>query len=126
MSNDFVETSHNRRLVRWLTCLMFFTFAMTTDAVGSVIPRIIEEFALSMTAAGGFHYATMGGIAAGALLLSDAYESPRAGFILATGFALLLSVGLVANWALDPTRRRLETADREDYSSALAEPSRAP
>ena len=42
----------NARLVRWLTCLMFFTFAMTTDAVGSVIPRIIAEYSLSMTAAG--------------------------------------------------------------------------
>jgi fucose permease len=48
---------------------MFFMFAMTTDAVGSVIPRIIAEFELSMTAGGAFHYATMGGIAAGALLL---------------------------------------------------------
>jgi len=36
---------------------MFLTFAMTTDAVGSVIPRIIEEFRLSMKAAGAFHYA---------------------------------------------------------------------
>lgn len=69
MIDDSNENARNRLLVRWLTCLMFFTFAMTTDAVGSVIPRIIEEFALSMTAAGGFHYATMGGIAAGALLL---------------------------------------------------------
>lgn len=59
----------NVRLVRWLTCLMFFTFAMTTDAVGSVIPRIIAEYGLSMTAAGAFQYATMLGIAAGALLL---------------------------------------------------------
>jgi len=59
----------NARLVRWLTCLMFFTFAMTTDAVGSVIPRIIAEYGLSMTAAGAFQYATMLGIAAGALLL---------------------------------------------------------
>lgn len=57
------------RMVRWLTCLMFFTFAMTTDAVGSVIPRIIAEYGLSMTAAGAFQYATMVGIAAGALLL---------------------------------------------------------
>jgi fucose permease len=69
MTHDSSENCRNRRLVRWLTCLMFFTFAMTTDAVGSVIPRIIEEFALSMTAAGAFHYATMVGIAAGALLL---------------------------------------------------------
>jgi fucose permease len=57
------------RLVRLLTCLMFFTFAMTTDAVGSVIPKLIEEHGLSMTAAGAFQYASMGGIAVGALLL---------------------------------------------------------
>src|SRR6266481_3471983 len=56
-------------LIRALTCLMFLTFAMTTDAVGSVIPRIIEEFRLSMKAAGAFHYAPMSAIAAGALLL---------------------------------------------------------
>src|SRR3954466_14535665 len=62
-------SARNARLVRWLTCLMFFTFAMTTDAVGSVIPAIIAEFRLSMTAAGSFQYATMAGIAIGALLL---------------------------------------------------------
>lgn len=56
-------------LARLLTCLMFFTFAMTTDAVGSVIPRVIEEYRLSMTAASAFQYATMLGIATGALLL---------------------------------------------------------
>jgi fucose permease len=48
---------------------MFFTFAMTTDAVGSVIPKIIEEFALNLTSASAFQYATMAGIAGGALLL---------------------------------------------------------
>jgi len=57
------------RATRWLTCLMFFTFAMTTDAVGSVIPSVIREYRLSLTAAGAFQYATMAGIAAGALLL---------------------------------------------------------
>jgi MFS transporter, DHA1 family, quinolone resistance protein len=62
-------TSHNLRMARWLTCLMFFTFAMTTDAVGSVIPRLISEYGLSMTAAGSFQYATMLGIAIGALML---------------------------------------------------------
>ena len=67
--------------------------------------------------------------AVGPLLMasvSDAYNSPRAGFMLATGFALLLFIGLLANWALDPTRPRLETADREDYSGSAPEPSRAP
>lgn len=63
------DETYDVRPVRWLVCLMFFTFAMTTDAVGSVIPRIIEEFGLSMTAAAAFQYATMAGIAAGALLL---------------------------------------------------------
>jgi len=56
-------------LVRLLTCLMFFTFAMTTDAVGNVIPELIKEHGLSMTAGGAFQYFTMGGIAVGALLL---------------------------------------------------------
>jgi fucose permease len=69
MPTQKLDGTHNDRLIRWLTCLMFFTFAMTTDAVGSVISEIIEEFALSMTAAGAFQYATMAGIAGGALLL---------------------------------------------------------
>jgi len=67
----------SQQLIRWLTCLMFFTFAMTTDAVGSVIPEIIEEFRLSLTAAGALQYATMIGIAAGALLLG--YLADRLG-----------------------------------------------
>lgn len=69
MTDNKTDATHNDRLIRWLTCLMFFTFAMTTDAVGSVIPEIIREFSLSMTAAGAFHYATMAAIAVGALLL---------------------------------------------------------
>jgi fucose permease len=69
MPNSDNQAMHNDRLVRWLTSLMFFTFAMTTDAVGSVISEVIREFSISLTAAGAFQYATMGGIAAGALLL---------------------------------------------------------
>ena len=57
------------RLMRMLICLMFFTFAMTSDAVGAVIQRLIDEFRLSMKAAGAFHYAPMIAMAAGALLL---------------------------------------------------------
>jgi len=56
-------------LIKLLTCLMFFLFAMTTDAVGSIIPRVIQDFHLTMTAAGAFHYVPMGAIALGALLL---------------------------------------------------------
>lgn len=69
MNGTESAAARNLSLIRWLTCLMFFTFAMTTDAVGSVIPKIIEQFALSLTSAGAFQYATMGGIALGALLL---------------------------------------------------------
>ena len=69
MNRENPAEAVDARAARWLTCLMFFTFAMTTDAVGSVIPRLIQEHGLSMTAAGAFQYATMAGIAAGALLL---------------------------------------------------------
>jgi fucose permease len=66
---DGSGNEHNLRLTRALICLMFFTFAMTSDAVGGVIPRIIDEFRLSMKAASAFHYAPMIAIAVGALLL---------------------------------------------------------
>ena len=49
--------------VKALTFLMFMLFAMTTDSVGVIIPEIIKQFRLSMTAASAFQYATMGGIA---------------------------------------------------------------
>jgi fucose permease len=48
---------------------MFAMFAMTTDSVGLIIPEVIRTFRLSLTAAGSFQYATMGGIAIAALLL---------------------------------------------------------
>lgn len=56
-------------LIRALTCLMFLMFAMTSDAVGSVIPKVIDEFRLDMKAASAFQYAPMAAMAAGALLL---------------------------------------------------------
>jgi fucose permease len=61
----------NMALVRTLTYLMFAMFAMTTDSVGIIIPEVIRTFELSLTAAGTFQYATMGGIALGALLLGQ-------------------------------------------------------
>src|SRR3546814_2824512 len=42
---------------------------MTTDSVGTVIPSIIDEFDLGMTAAGSFHYASMSGIGISAIML---------------------------------------------------------
>ena len=47
------------RLIRVLACMMFFMFAMTTDAVGSIIPSLIDEFGLSLSAASAFHYVPM-------------------------------------------------------------------
>ena len=61
-------------LLRALLGAMFFVFAMTTDAVGSIIPTLIDEFRLTLSQASAFHYATMASIAAGALafgLLAD-------------------------------------------------------
>jgi len=55
--------SHNLALIRWLTFLMFTMFAMTTDAVGVIIPEIIRDFQLSLTQASAFHYAPMIAIA---------------------------------------------------------------
>ncbi len=56
-------------VIRWLTFLMFMMFAMTTDSVGVIIPQIVAQFRLSLTAAGAFHYATMAAIAGAAILL---------------------------------------------------------
>lgn len=57
----------NERSIRWLTYLMFFMFAMTTDSVGLIIPEVIAEFHLSMTTAGGLQYGSMLGIAGAAI-----------------------------------------------------------
>ena len=57
------------RFLKLLIFLMFAMFAMTTDSVGTIIPSVIEEFGLGMTAAGSFHYASMSGIGIAAILL---------------------------------------------------------
>ena len=57
--------------IKALTYMMFAMFAMTTDSVGLIIPEVIKTFGLSLTAAGAFQYATMGGIAVAGLLLGQ-------------------------------------------------------
>jgi len=57
------------RQMRWLTCLMFLIFAMTTDAVGVILPEVIRTYGLSMAAASAFHYGTMLAIALSGFLL---------------------------------------------------------
>ena len=71
------RSRHESLVIKALTCMMFFTFAMTTDAVGSVIPTLIAEFDLSLRAASAFHYVPMAAIAAGALALG--FVADRAG-----------------------------------------------
>jgi DHA1 family quinolone resistance protein-like MFS transporter len=69
---DSAHAARSRRdllLIKALTCMMFFTFAMTTDAVGSIIPTLLAEFDLSLRAASAFHYVPMIAIASGALAL---------------------------------------------------------
>lgn len=59
----------NERALRALIGTMFLMFAMTSDAVGAVITKVIEEFHLSQKAAGTFQYVPMSAIACGAILL---------------------------------------------------------
>lgn len=56
-------------LLKVLVFAMFAMFAMTTDSVGTVIPEVIREFELGLTAGGSFQYATMSGIAISAIAL---------------------------------------------------------
>jgi MFS transporter, DHA1 family, quinolone resistance protein len=51
--------------------------------------------------------------------VSDAWGNILYGFWLATGFAVLLFVGLLLNWLLDPTRAVLEQLDVTDYRQNL-------
>ncbi|MDP9082585.1 MAG: MFS transporter [Pseudomonadota bacterium] len=48
---------------------MFMMFAMTTDSVGVIIPQIVREFHLTLSAASAFHYATMSAMAVAAMFL---------------------------------------------------------
>ncbi len=61
-------------VLRALLCAMFFVFAMTTDAVGSIIPLVIDEFHLTLSQASAFQYATMGAIAVGAVVFGSLAE----------------------------------------------------
>ena len=98
MMNRSMHT-HNLGLIRWLTFLMFTMFAMTTDAVGVIIPEIIKEFNLSLTQASAFHYAPMIAIAVSGVLfgfLADRLGRKRTiiiGLGLFSGACWLFAVG---------------------------------
>ena len=85
-----VQRAVNARAIRWLTYLMFFMFAMTTDSVGVIIPQVIAEFGLNLTAAGALHYGSMSAIALAGLglgFLADRFGRKR---------TVLLGLGLFA------------------------------
>jgi len=94
----------NERLLQVLTCMMFLMFAMTSDAVGSVIPKVIEEFHLSLKAGGTFHYVPMTAIAIGAILLgflADGFGRKRTiilGLLLYGVSSLLFAFGSSFNF----------------------------
>lgn len=62
-STSQFSKQQNLTIVKWLTYMMFLMFAMTTDAVGVIIPEVMKQFELSMTAAGLLHYGPMVAIA---------------------------------------------------------------
>lgn len=105
-------TTHDHRnlaAIKGLTFLMFMMFAMTTDSVGVIIPEVIKEFDLSMTAAGAFHYTSMTAIALSGILLG--HLADRLGrkttiivglilfaissFLFAAGHSFMFFVGLL-------------------------------
>ncbi len=53
--------------------------------------------------------------------ISDAMGGPRYGFVLATGFAGVLLIGLTLNWIFNPTRRVFSRIDETQYSFAITE-----
>lgn len=70
MTTEKIEVAKaNHTNIKWLTYLMFMMFAMTTDAVGVIIPEVMKAFNLSMTAAGLLHYGPMTAIALAGIFL---------------------------------------------------------
>jgi MFS transporter, FHS family, L-fucose permease len=67
--NSSTKSHRNLSVIKWLTFLMFMMFAMSTDAVGVIIPEVMKQFKLNMTAAGLMHYAPMIAIAFSGILL---------------------------------------------------------
>ena len=92
-------TPVGHRTARWLTYSLFFVFAVTTDAVGVIIPEVVNEYGLTLTEAGSFHYATMLAIAlAGGLFghLADTYGRK---FAVLTGMGLFSAACLTFSLA---------------------------
>jgi fucose permease len=65
--------------------------------------------------------AAIGPLAMAAVI--DANHSTRSGYVLATVFAFLLFVGLLANWLFNPAQGRLRASDRKDYGAVAVDRS---
>jgi DHA1 family quinolone resistance protein-like MFS transporter len=78
----------NHTQVKWMTCLMFFVFAMTTDAVGVIIPKVVEQFQLSLTEAAAFHYVPMIFIGLSGLFLGRLADKVGRKKVILAGLAL--------------------------------------
>lgn len=74
--------------VKWMTCLMFFVFAMTTDAVGVIIPQVVQQFQLSLTEAAAFHYVPMVFIGLSGLFLGRLADRFGRKKVILSGLAL--------------------------------------
>jgi len=85
----------DRRLIKALTFLMFTMFAMTTDSVGTIIPRIISQFHLGMAAGGAFQYATQAGIALAALGLGFLADALGRKTTIVLGLAIFAAASLL-------------------------------
>jgi len=66
-SSSLTEVGTSR--IKLLTYMMFFVFAMTSDAVGVIIPQLIKTYGLNLTQASAFHYVPMIFIAISGLFL---------------------------------------------------------
>lgn len=80
--------SQSLTIIKWLTFLMFMMFAMTTDAVGVIIPEVMKQFSLSMTAAGLMHYTPMIAIALAGVLLGFLADKFGRKFTIILGLAI--------------------------------------
>jgi fucose permease len=88
--NTTSKGTNSLSVIKWLTFLMFMMFAMTTDAVGVIIPEVMKEFNLSMTAAGLMHYTPMIAIALAGVFLGFLADK------LGRKITIMLGLGLFA------------------------------
>jgi fucose permease len=86
--------------VRLLVSLMFMMFAMTTDSVGVIIPQVIREFGLTLSAAVSFQYAMMIGIGLSGLVLGHLADRLGRKIAIVGGLTLFaVSAGLMSKGA---------------------------